>query len=142
VFSVKVPDWTARWGNTKLLMVGTGITALGMLWLNQYQSGYWLQVALPMVVLGIGQGMAFAPLTAAGIAGTSQADAGAASGVVNVMHQMGAAFGISLVTAVVDPIVNPVTKFNVSIMTSTILIFIVVILFTLLILPATKRKSV
>ena len=42
-----------------------------------------------MVLIGAGQGLAFAPLTAAGIAGVDAADAGAASGLVNTAHQLG-----------------------------------------------------
>jgi hypothetical protein len=40
-----------------------------------------------MVLIGIGQGLAFGPLTAAGIAGVTTANAGAASGLVNTALQ-------------------------------------------------------
>jgi hypothetical protein len=53
-----------------------------------------------MVLLGVGQGLAFAPLTNAGIAGVAPADAGAASGLVNTAHQLGTALGLTVLAAV------------------------------------------
>ena len=59
-----------------------------------------LQGAFPMVLLGVGQGLAFGPLTAAGLAGASAANAGAASGLINTAHQLGSSLGVGvLVTA-------------------------------------------
>lgn len=52
-----------------------------------------------MVLIGVGQGLGFAPLTAAGIAGASANDAGAASGLVNTSHQLGSALGVSVLVA-------------------------------------------
>jgi len=51
-------------------------------------------------VIGIGQGAALSPLTSAGIAGIAPEDAGAASGVVNVAHQLGASLGLGILVAV------------------------------------------
>jgi hypothetical protein len=48
----------------------------------------------------VGQGLAFAPLTNAGIAGVAPADAGAASGLVNTAHQLGTALGLAVLAAV------------------------------------------
>lgn len=42
-----------------------------------------------MLLVGIGQGAAFGPLTAAGVAGAPREHAGAAAGLVNVAHQRG-----------------------------------------------------
>ena len=57
-------------------------------------------VALPMVLIGIGQGLAFAPMTSAGLAGADGRDAGAASGLVNTFHQLGSALGLGILVAV------------------------------------------
>ena len=59
-----------------------------------------LGIAVPMVLIGAGQGLAFGPLTASGIARVDAAHAGAASGVVNSVHQLGGALGMSLVLAI------------------------------------------
>jgi hypothetical protein len=48
-----------------------------------------------MVLIGAGQGLAFAPMTSAGIAGVGAGDAGAASGMVNTFHQVGMALGLA-----------------------------------------------
>lgn len=75
---------------------------MGMAWLSQVsaQHHYVLAVALPMVLIGIGQGLTLSPLTAAGIVGVPAKDAGAASGVVNVAHQLGNSLGLAALVAV------------------------------------------
>ena len=45
-------------------------------------------------------GAAFAPLTAAGLSGVAQGDAGAASGLVNVAHQLGGSLGLGMLVTV------------------------------------------
>ena len=52
-----------------------------------------------MVLIGAGQGLAFAPLTSFGIAGVRGDDAGAASGLVNTAHQLGMATGLAVLVA-------------------------------------------
>ena len=65
----------------------------GMAWLSRVgaDSAYLTACALPMAVTGIGHGLAFAPMTSAGLAGVDARDAGAASGLVNAAHQLGSA---------------------------------------------------
>jgi hypothetical protein len=53
-----------------------------------------------MLLVGAGQGLAFAPMTSSGIAGVRPADAGAASGLVNTAHQLGMALGLGVLVAV------------------------------------------
>ena len=85
-----------------LLAAGTGVTLAGMFWLSRagIEGPYLISVAAPMVLIGIGQGLAFAPLTSSGIAGVDPADAGAASGVVNTAHQLGMALGLGVLVTV------------------------------------------
>ena len=100
--AMAIPRLTARFGNAALLATGIAVTLAGMVWLSRIDAGslYLTAVALPMVLLGIGQGLAFAPLTSAGIAGVTAQDAGAASGLVNTAHQLGSSLGLGiLVTA-------------------------------------------
>ena len=47
-----------------------------------------------------GQGISLAPLTTFGIAGVEANDAGAASGAVNVAHQLGSAVGLAILVAI------------------------------------------
>ena len=85
-----------------MLAMGLGLTLLGMAWLSRVDAGtaYGLGVALPMLLIGAGQGMALSPLTAAGVAGVPAQDAGAASGIVNVAHQLGSSLGLATLVAV------------------------------------------
>jgi hypothetical protein len=73
-----------------------------MAWLSQLSAGtpYLTGIALPMIVLGIGAGAAFTPLTSAGVAGVRGEDAGAASGLVNVAHQVGGSLGLGILVTV------------------------------------------
>lgn len=93
---------TARFGNDRVLAAGVALTAAGMAWLAQVgaHSSYLTSVALPMAVLGIGQGLALSPLTIAGVAGVAAQDAGAASGLVNASHQLGGSVGLAMLVVV------------------------------------------
>lgn len=96
-----LPRIAARHGEVPVLVVGVGLTLLGMAWLAQVTptSSYLTAVALPMVLIGAGQGLAFAPMTSLGIADVPAADAGAASGLVNTAHQLGMATGLAILVA-------------------------------------------
>ncbi|TXN28403.1 MFS transporter [Lacisediminihabitans profunda] len=96
-----VPRIIGRAGAVPVLVAGVALTLAGMIWLSRVDpdSSYLLGVALPMVLIGGGQGLAFAPMTSAGIAGTSPADAGAASGLVNTFHQVGSSLGLGILVA-------------------------------------------
>jgi hypothetical protein len=48
----------------------------------------------------VSQGLTLSPLTSAGVAGVAPANAGAASGAVNVAHQIGSSVGLSILVAV------------------------------------------
>ena len=100
--ALAIPRLGARIPNGVLLAGGTAVTLAGMAWLSRAGVGdaYLSSVALPMVLIGAGQGLAFAPLTNAGIAGVAPADAGAASGLVNTAHQLGMALGLAVLSAV------------------------------------------
>jgi hypothetical protein len=63
-------------------------------------TSYLTGVALPMILIGLGQGGALAPLTSAGISGVEPDDAGAASGLVNVAHQLGGSLGLAVLVTV------------------------------------------
>ena len=101
VVALPVSRLTARFGNAPLLAAGLAVTLAGMTWLAQLTATtpYLTGVALPMVLIGIGQGLAFAPLTAAGLARVTAADAGAASGLVNVTHQLGSTLGVAVLVS-------------------------------------------
>jgi EmrB/QacA subfamily drug resistance transporter len=90
-----------RFGGRPLMIAGLALSTTGLLWLTQLSahSGY-LAVLGPLVLFGIGNGLAFVPLTATGLAGVSPADAGAASGLINVMQQVGGSLGLAVLVTV------------------------------------------
>jgi sugar phosphate permease len=53
-----------------------------------------------MVLLGIAQGASLGPLTSAGMVRVSADDAGSASGLVNVAHQIGGSLGLGILVTV------------------------------------------
>ncbi|MFC9770288.1 MULTISPECIES: MFS transporter [unclassified Pseudarthrobacter] len=101
VVAMAIPRLVHRMPGSVPLLAGILLTVAGMFWLSQATpgSGYAAGVALPMILLGAGQGLAFAPLTSFGIAGAPASDAGAASGLVNTFHQIGMCLGLGLAVA-------------------------------------------
>jgi predicted MFS family arabinose efflux permease len=97
-----VPPLSARWGDARLLVTGVSVALAGMAWLSRLDetTPFFPDIALPLVLLGLGMGFALAPLTAAGIRGVEPADAGAASGVVNAAQQLGVSLGVSVLVTV------------------------------------------
>lgn len=100
--AILVPRLTHRFGNARLLAGGLTVTLVGMAWLSRVGAGsdYVWGVALPMVLIGIGQGGTLSPLTVSGVSGVGARDAGAASGLVNAAHQLGGSLGLGLLVAV------------------------------------------
>jgi len=97
-----VPRIAPRVGEVRILAGGLLIALVGMLWLGQISPGsdYLTQMAAPLILLGIGMGAALTPLTTAGMAGVADADAGAASGLINVAHQLGGTLGVGALITV------------------------------------------
>ena len=92
---------TRRLAPKTLMMLGASLVTVSLLSATQLSadSGY-AQVAVSLVLLGVGSGISFVSLTSASLADVAPADAGAASGLVNVSQQLGAALGLAvLVTA-------------------------------------------
>lgn len=98
-----VPRLNTRIPNRVLLVTGVLLTLAGMAWLSRLNGDYINAVALPMLFIGAGQGLTFAPMTSYGISDVNAHDAGAASGLLNTAHQLGMALGLGfLVTLAAD----------------------------------------
>jgi len=89
-------------GQRAMLLAGLTLCAIGLAWLSftAAQMSYLGGVVLPMLLIGFGQGWVLAPLTVAGVAGVDARNAGAASGIVNVAHQLGASLGLAVLVVV------------------------------------------
>ncbi|WP_332762198.1 MFS transporter [Pseudarthrobacter sp.] len=99
--AMSIPRLVGRMPGSVPLLAGILLTLAGMFWLSRVgiDSSYLTGVALPMILIGAGQGLAFAPLTSFGIVGAPPADAGAASGLVNTFHQIGTCLGLGIAVA-------------------------------------------
>ena len=90
-----------RVGPKRLMVGGLTVSTLGVLMLTQLSQSSNYSLVLPaLLFFGAGNGLAFVPLTSAALAGVDPADAGAASGLVNVMQQVGGALGLSVLVTV------------------------------------------
>ncbi|HAT55121.1 MAG TPA: hypothetical protein DCW31_07780 [Lactobacillus sp.] len=107
------------------------------------QRGYLLGVALPMLFIGVGQGLALGPLTSAGVAQADVKMAGSASGVVNTVHQIGSSVGLSTIVVFAARWHSPAQYFNVSewamVGLTTLTLIAVLIMATKM--KATSKKS-
>jgi EmrB/QacA subfamily drug resistance transporter len=86
----------------KLQMVGgLCLSAVGLLLLTQLsESTSYLQLLLSLVLFGAGNGTAFVPLTSTALSGVAPEDAGAASGLVNVVQQLGGTLGVAVLVTI------------------------------------------
>jgi EmrB/QacA subfamily drug resistance transporter len=114
VFATLVSRLNEKFTNTQILIAGTVITLAGLVFaaVVGIQAGYWWSVAIPMVIIGIGQGFTLSPLTVAGVANTDREIAGSASGVVNMVHQIGSSVGLSIITALTANLISPVLSYD------------------------------
>ncbi len=96
------PRLMPRLGAKPLMIIGMLPAIVSLAWLSRVSpaTGYWSGVFGPMMLLGIGMGLVFVPLTTASLAGVAPADSGAASSMVNVMQQVGGALGLAVLVAV------------------------------------------
>jgi MFS family permease len=86
-----------------LMLSGSMLSAGGLLLLTQVnQSTSYPQLLVSLVLIGAGMGLSFVSLTTAGLHGVEPADAGAASGLINVAQQLGAALGLAVLVSVFD----------------------------------------
>lgn len=113
--AIKVPKLVERYGDKKVLTLGFLLLIIGfcrLLLLDNCSSYLW-GIAIPMIFIGFGQGFAMSPLTNLGISNVNSSDAGAASGLVNVAHQIGGAFGLSIMVAASNGLDNTLARFHI-----------------------------
>jgi EmrB/QacA subfamily drug resistance transporter len=86
----------------KPMMITGMVPAIGALaWLSRVSvtTGYWSGVFTPMLLLGIGFGMVFVPLTTAALAGVPPKDSGPASAMLNMLQLVGGSLGLAVLVA-------------------------------------------
>jgi EmrB/QacA subfamily drug resistance transporter len=91
-----------RFGPRPLIPAGMTIAAWGMYWLHHLSesSTYAGGVLGPIIVLGLGVGLTFAPAIVTATAGVPAEDAGVASAMVNTSQQIGGAVGTAVLSTI------------------------------------------
>jgi MFS family permease len=87
-----------RFGSRAVLVSGLVLITAGLFLfaVSPVHSDYWRDLLLPMILLGVGAGMAFPALTILAMSDATPADSGLASGLINTTTQVGAALGLAI----------------------------------------------
>jgi EmrB/QacA subfamily drug resistance transporter len=86
-----------------LMLTGIGMVIVSLVLLSRVGAGTsYPQILVSLVLLGLGSGTSLVSLTSASLADVDPADAGAASGLVNLIQQVGAALGLAVLVTVMD----------------------------------------
>ncbi|MEO7124806.1 MAG: MFS transporter [Nakamurella sp.] len=95
----------------RLLMIAGLVLATAALLLSSRLNAdsSYLSLLLPLALFGTGAGLSFVPMTAMSLDGVAPADAGAASGLVNVSQQIGGAIGLAVLVSVFGRVTSPDT---------------------------------
>jgi hypothetical protein len=85
-----------------MIATGAGCAFIGMSWLSRLSAHtqFFPNIVLPMVMLGLGVGVAFIKLTGVSVSGVPVRDEGVASGLVNVSQTVGASLGLAVMVPV------------------------------------------
>ncbi|GHF80922.1 EmrB/QacA subfamily drug resistance transporter [Amycolatopsis bartoniae] len=97
-----IPRLLPRFGPKPVALVGTTLMAAGLVLLTRLSvdSGYFPLLLVPMLLMGLGMGLAFSPLNVIVMATVPPRDAGAAGGVLQTMQQTGATLGLAILVTV------------------------------------------
>lgn len=100
--ALAAPRIAQRFGQGTVLSGAPLLSIIGMAWLGLLSTDtpFVTGVAVPMLLVGAGIGSALASLTISGITGVAPEDAGSASGLVGVAHQLGGALGLPVMVVV------------------------------------------
>jgi EmrB/QacA subfamily drug resistance transporter len=102
----------ASFGAKRTLIGGLTAAALGLLWMTTLSpDGSYVGGFLPgLVLLALGTGNAFVPLTLVATTGVADADQGLASGLFNTSQQVGGALGLAILGTVAGGATTGVTR--------------------------------
>ncbi len=84
------------------LIVGPAVAVGGLAWMSSVitvHSSYW-QVFAPLLLLALGMGTTFVPLTLVAVSGVEHHEAGLASALLNTTQQVGGALGLAVLATV------------------------------------------
>ena len=91
-----------RVGPRVLMVVGMVMATAGLVLLTQLgvHSAYLSHLLAPMIIISLGMGLVFVPLSSTALIGVEEHDAGVASALVNTTQQVGGSLGTALLNTV------------------------------------------
>src|SRR3954467_7078284 len=102
VWSAVAAQLVTRIGVKPVLVIGMAALTGGLLYFTQVSvGGSYLGDLLPgFLIIGVGIGFSFVPISIAALAGVKPAEAGLASGLINTSQQIGGALGIAALSTI------------------------------------------
>jgi EmrB/QacA subfamily drug resistance transporter len=102
VWSAVAAQLVTRIGVKPVLVTGMALLTAGLVYFTQVSvGGSYVGDLLPgFLLIGIGIGFAFVPISIAALAGVQPAEAGLASGLINTSQQIGGALGIAALSTI------------------------------------------
>jgi EmrB/QacA subfamily drug resistance transporter len=102
VWSAVAAQLVTRIGVKPVLVVGMATLTAGLVFFTQVSAGgSYLGDLLPgFLLIGIGIGFSFVPISIAALAGVGASEAGLASGLINTSQQIGGALGIAALSTI------------------------------------------
>jgi EmrB/QacA subfamily drug resistance transporter len=94
--------FVTRLGVKPVLVIGMALLGVGLVYFTQVSvGGSYVGDLLPgFLIIGVGMGFSFVPISIAALAGVQGPEAGLASGLINTSQQIGGALGLALLTTV------------------------------------------
>jgi MFS family permease len=91
-----------RFGPRYVTFAGFALATAGMLLLTRLtpDSTYWPEVLPAMIIISLGMGLIFVPLSATALFGVGDDDTGVASAVLNTAQQIGGSVGIAFLNTI------------------------------------------
>jgi EmrB/QacA subfamily drug resistance transporter len=102
VWSAVAGQLVTRVGVKPVLVVGMAMITISLVFFTQVSvDGSYVTDLLPgFLVIGVGIGFSFVPISIAALAGVQPAEAGLASGLINTSQQIGGALGIAMLSTI------------------------------------------
>jgi EmrB/QacA subfamily drug resistance transporter len=102
-----------RFGPRRLMIGGLALATLGLLYLTQISvtTSYVSHVLPAELLMSVGMGLTFVPLSSTALLGVQRSDAGVASALVNTSQQVGGSLGTALLNTI---FATAVTSYGIS----------------------------
>jgi EmrB/QacA subfamily drug resistance transporter len=102
IWSAVAAQLVTRLGVKPVLVAGMAALTAGLVWFTQVSvDGSYVTDLLPgFLLVGVGLGFSFVPVSIAALAGVRDSEAGLASGLINTSQQIGGALGIAALSTI------------------------------------------